>query len=56
MAGLSNMKFWHVVVMEGYNTIFDRKCLSVKEANDLYEEKKKEYQGQTKYSVSKELF
>jgi hypothetical protein len=56
MAGLSNMKFWHVVVMEGYNTIFDRKCLTIQEANMIYDEKKKEYQGQPKFNVSKELF
>ena len=54
MAGLSNMKFWHVVVMSGYNTISDTKCLTVQEANKLHEEKKKEYPS-PQYNVSKEL-
>ena len=49
------MKFWHIVVMKGYTTIFDRKCLTVGEANTLFEEKKKEYPS-PEYQVLKEHF
>lgn len=55
MASLANMKFWHVVVMDGYKIVEDIKCLSVKEANDLFAEKKKEYPA-PKYAVSKENY
>ena len=47
------MKFWHVIVMKGYTTIFDRKCLTVGEANELFKAKKEEYPS-PEYQVSKE--
>lgn len=56
MASLNNMKFWHVIVMQGYKTVFDKKCLDIKEANTVFEEKKKEYQGQPEFNVSKENY
>lgn len=49
------MKFWHVIVMEGYTTIFDRKCLTVGEANELLKQKKEEYPA-PRYAVTKENF
>ena len=49
------MKFWYVVVMEGYTTVFSRRCMSVKEANELLKQKKEEYPG-PKYAVSKEYY
>ena len=55
MAGLSNMKFWYVNVLEGYKTIYTRKCLTVQEANKLLEEKKAEYPS-PQYMVMKENY
>jgi hypothetical protein len=49
------MKFWYVTVMKGYTTVFQRKCLTVGEANDLLKEKKKEYPAPD-YMVTKENF
>ena len=43
MAGMNNMKFWYVTVFKNMTTVFQRKCLTVQEANKLFEEKKKEY-------------
>lgn len=49
------MKFWHVTVFEKTKTIFTRRCLTVKEANELFAEKKKEYPS-PQYIVLKENF
>jgi hypothetical protein len=53
--GESKMKFWHVTVFEKTKTIFTRRCLTVKEANELFAEKKKEYPS-PQYIVLKENF
>ena len=50
------MKFWHITVIEGYTTIFQKKCLTVGEANDLLKAKKEEYAGNPKVMVLKESF
>ena len=50
------MKFWHVTVMQGYNTVFQKKCLTVGEANELLKAKKEEYQGKPEYMVTKDNF
>ena len=55
MASLSNMKFYYVVVMDGYKLVEQIKCLTVKEANTLLAEKKKEYSS-AQYAVSKEHY
>lgn len=49
------MKFWHVVVMEKYKTVFDKQCMSVKEANSLLIEMKEKYKP-PQYQVTKEEF
>jgi len=49
------MKFWHIVVMKGYTTVFTRKCLTVAEANELLKAKKEEYPS-PEYQVTKEHF
>jgi hypothetical protein len=49
------MRFWHITVIQGYNTIFQKKCLTVGEANELLKEKKKEYPV-PEYVVMKENF
>jgi hypothetical protein len=51
----SNLKFWHVCVLEGYKTILARRCLSVQEANELLKEMKEKYPS-PQYAVSKELY
>jgi hypothetical protein len=58
MAKYSNgkLKEWHVVVMDGYNTLFNRKCFNVAEANKLLAEKKEEYKGNRNIAVFKEQF
>lgn len=59
MATTPNMKFWHVTVLDGYSTVFQKRCLSVQEANELLAEKKAEYPTNTEgheYSVVKENF
>jgi hypothetical protein len=59
MATTPNMKFWHVTVLDGYATVFQKRCLSVQEANELLKEKKKEYPANTpghEYSVVKDNF
>lgn len=55
MAKTPNMKFWYVTVFKGSKTIFSKQCTYVKEANTLFEEKKKEYPGD-EYIVMKENF
>ena len=50
------MKFWYVVVYEGYAILFQRKCLSVGEANTLLKQKKEEYSDTKRYQVTKESF
>jgi hypothetical protein len=50
------MKFWHVTVMHGYTTVFQKKCLTVGEANDLLKEKKEEYKGKPEFMVTKDNF
>lgn len=54
--GLSNMKFWYVVVMSGYDTLFSRRCQTVQEANALLAEKKEEYKADRNISVTKENY
>lgn len=39
----SNIKFWYVTVFEKSKTIFQKQCMSVQEANELYKEKKAEF-------------
>lgn len=59
MATTPNMKFWHVVVYDGYGIVFDKKCLDVKERNETFEVKKEEYPANTpghEYRVSKEQY
>lgn len=43
MAGLSNMKFYYVVVTDGMKTVFTRQCLNAKDANELFAKKKEEF-------------
>ena len=49
------MKSWHITVMKGYTTVFTRKCLTVAEANALFDEKKKEYPS-PEHQVLKEQY
>lgn len=59
MATTPNMKFWYVIVMNGYETLFQKKCLDVKEANELLKAKKEEYPKNApgfEYQVTKEQF
>jgi hypothetical protein len=50
------MKSWYVIVMKGYETLLNKKCLTVKEANDLLKAKKEEYPASKGYSVIKESY
>jgi hypothetical protein len=53
------MKFWHVTVidLQDHSKIaFQRKCLTVGEANTLLKAKKEEYSDKTRYMVMKENF
>lgn len=64
---MAAMKFWHVTVFERVEAIVDgitkrkmetrflKKCLTVKEANELFNDKKKEYVG-PQFTVLKENF
>lgn len=55
--GKANMKFWHVTVLCGYKTVFQKRCMDIKEANTLFAEKKEEFKDQgSQFSVMKELF
>jgi hypothetical protein len=49
------LKSWYVTVMEGYKQVFQKKCLSVKEARDLVDAKKKEYPS-PQYTVTRDEF
>jgi hypothetical protein len=55
MAASHNMKTWHVIVAEGYKTLFNKQCLTVEEANKLLKEKKEEYKG-SEYRITKENY
>ena len=53
------MKFWHITVLDlqdGSKTVFQRKCLTVGDANTLLKAKKEEYPDKTRYMVLKENF
>lgn len=55
--GKSNMKFWHITVLDGYKTVFQKRCMDIKEANTLFASKKEEYKDQgTNFTVMKELY
>lgn len=56
MAKLNNMQFWYVSVMQGYKTLFQKRCLDINEANKLLKEKKEEFKDQPGIAVYKELF
>jgi len=53
------MKFWHVTVFAVANKqskqLFQKRCLTVGEANTLYKEKKEEYPG-PEFMVLRENF
>lgn len=49
------MKFWNVTVFERCKQVFTKRCLTIQEANLLFEEKKKEYPS-PQYQVLKEQF
>ena len=64
MAGLSNMKFWHVTVYEKVvdengkikmEQRFYKKCMDVNEANELSKVKKEEYKDK-QYTVMRENY
>lgn len=48
------IKYWYVVVMDKYKTVFQKQCLTVGEANDLLKEMKEKYPKP--YYVTKECF
>ena len=50
------MKFWHITVIDGYKIVFQKKCLTVGEANTMFKEKKEEYKDQKSCMVMKENF
>jgi hypothetical protein len=37
------MKSWYVTVVKGYTQIFQKRCLSAKEATDVFNEVAKKY-------------
>ena len=39
----ANSQFVHIIVMVGYETVFQKRCLDISEANALLKEKKEEY-------------
>jgi hypothetical protein len=55
MGSSAAMKFWYVTVFERSKTLFSKKCLTVKEANELFATKKEEYPS-PKYQVLRENF
>jgi hypothetical protein len=50
-----NTKFWNITVFEKGKTIFTKRCVSVKEANELLKIKREEYPSPP-FIVYKEYF
>jgi len=53
---MAAMKSWWVTVLEGAKTVYQRKCISPKEATERFKALQAEYPDKKKYSVLREYF